>query len=52
MARPIKETPVIKGKDAITFTKKMHEAQTTKLSPNKVAEIKASYEKVKAMAKF
>lgn len=34
MAKPIKETPVLKGKDASDFLREMQMSKTKKVSPN------------------
>lgn len=47
MARPIKETPVLKGRDAKVFEESV---RTVKPLPNEVKErIKRNYEKMKAL---
>jgi hypothetical protein len=50
MARPIKETPVLTGKDAKTFAEKM-----ANIKPESKEEIEAAkkvYDKFKAIASF
>jgi hypothetical protein len=51
MALPIKETPVLRGKDATRFIKKMHDAETRPLTPKEFEEYKRAkrvYEEVNA----
>lgn len=40
MAKPIKETPILKGKDAVNFSQKMKEAENKKVSAQRLSEIK------------
>lgn len=51
MALPIKETPVLKGKDAKNF---LREANKTKgkLGAEEVRRLKENYLKLKAISKF
>ena len=46
MAKPIKETPVLKGKDADNFTRNMKESFNTKVSQEEYLRIKENYEKI------
>jgi hypothetical protein len=50
MARPIKATPVITGRDSIRFAKAMENVQ--KISPEKRAEYEKAYEWFKRAAQF
>lgn len=50
MARPIKETPVLRGKDADLFEKKIIKAKPE--SQEKIAHAKKVFEKFKAIATF
>jgi hypothetical protein len=50
MARPIKETPVLKGKDAKRFRKAMQNLQP--VSQERLEEIKKSYEFLKQRSNF
>ena len=52
MAHPIKETPVLKGKDAIAFLKAMKAAENKKVSPETKKRIQANFEKLNAIAVF
>ncbi|MFM9908695.1 MAG: hypothetical protein ACKVOW_05085 [Chitinophagaceae bacterium] len=52
MAKPIKETPVLKGKDAQRFIKKMNQASSVKISAEQIAKIKANFSRLQAIAKF
>jgi hypothetical protein len=49
MAKPIKETPVLKGKDAVNFLQSMKEAETKKISAEEIARIKLNAEKLKSI---
>lgn len=46
MARPIKETPILKGKDAVEFDKAMKEAEGRKVSTEEFQRAKAVFEKI------
>jgi len=50
MARPIKETPVLKGKDAIRFKEKM--ASTKPITDKEREKAEKIYEEFKSIAKF
>jgi hypothetical protein len=50
MAKPIKETPFLSGKDARTFIEENKEV--AKASEQEKEEIKQSYEALKNIAKF
>ena len=50
MARPIKETPILFGKDARRFEARMKEKR--RISPEERARIKAAYEAVKSVCDF
>lgn len=52
MARPIKETPVLKGSDAKTFLSKQKEAEGKKIEPAVKERIVANYNKLNNLAKF
>jgi hypothetical protein len=47
MARPIKETPTLTGKDAENFTKAMKKAEKRKVSSEEFVRAKSIYETVK-----
>jgi hypothetical protein len=47
MAQPIKETPILKGKDARAFDKEMIDAQKRKVPSEDYKRAKAIYELVK-----
>jgi len=49
MAKPIKETPILRGKDAIRFLDALKENK--KVSPEELAKIKANYERIKSILK-
>jgi nucleoside diphosphate kinase len=50
MARPIKETPVLKGKDAVRFAKKI--ANPTPVSQSEKDAARKAYEAFKAISTF
>ena len=50
MAKPIKETPVLSGKDAKDFVRENREI--VKVSIEEKEQIRASYEALKGIAKF
>lgn len=52
MARPIKETPVLKGKEAAKFLTEINKAKDQKVSEETIEKIKKNYEKLKAIATF
>jgi len=52
MARPIKDTPVIKGKDAKRFIERKAQNDKKKASPAEIAKIKDGYSFLKKLAKF
>lgn len=49
MAKPIKETPILKGKDAVNFLQKMKEAQGKKVSAQRLSEIKSNAQRLQPM---
>jgi len=54
MARPIEETPVLTGNDAKRFLKAMKaaEAGALRVSDEEMAKIRASFERLNAIARF
>ncbi len=50
MARPIKETPTLKGKDARAFEKKINHPRN--ISQAEIKAARASYNRVSSIAKF
>ena len=50
MARPIKETPILTGKDAERFVKRMNEKRT--VSNKEIERVKKNYEYILSIAKF
>ncbi len=50
MARPIKETPILKGKDAERFVKRMNE--TRAVSDTEIRRVKKNYEYILSISKF
>jgi len=49
MATPIKDTPILDGKDGERYKKMMKEAETKKASKEEIERVKADYEKYSAM---
>jgi hypothetical protein len=52
MAKPISETPVLKGKDAKAFLDRTNEKNIQKVSSEERARIQQNYEKLKSITKF
>jgi hypothetical protein len=52
MAKPIKETPVLHGKDAIRFAEAMKINSAKKVDSNVMAKMRESFNKIKAISKF
>ena len=52
MAKPIKETPVLTGKDAKTFIKQMDASSKTRVNSAERARIRENFAKLSAIAKF
>lgn len=49
MATPIKDIPILCGKDAERFKKNMKEAETKKASKEEIERVKADFKKYDAM---
>lgn len=52
MAKPIKETPVLEGKDAKAFLQKMEEAKSVKLTKEEETKIRENFSKLSSIAQF
>jgi len=52
MAKPIKETPFLKGKDAVKFNQDIKDNRGAKVSTEVRARMKSNYEKLKSIATF
>lgn len=52
MAKPIKETPVLKGKDARNFIAEMKRSENKKASVEVRERIKKNFDKFNAIAQF
>jgi len=52
MARQIKETPVLKGKDAVAFIKRMQSEKDKRVSKADRERIKANFNKLNSIAQF
>jgi len=49
MAKPIKETPILRGKDAVNFFQNMKEAENTKVSPAELSKIRDNANRLKSI---
>ncbi|MFL9481903.1 hypothetical protein ACI6Q2_03935 [Chitinophagaceae bacterium LWZ2-11] len=49
MAKPIKHTPVLKGKDALNFFAEMEKNRSKKVEPVIIASIRNDAEKLKSL---
>lgn len=52
MAKPIKETPVLKGRDADNFQRKMELSNSHKASYEIKAKIQKNFERLNCISKF
>lgn len=52
MARPIKETPILKGQDAKFFFDRMTTVSERKVSSDEAKRMRENYEKMKSITKF
>ncbi len=52
MARQIKETPVLTGKDAVVFIERLQSQKSKRITQTERERIKANYDKLNAMAQF
>ena len=52
MAKPIKETPILKGKDAVDFLKDIENPENKKITAEVAVRIKENFDKLQAIAKF
>lgn len=52
MAKPIKDTPTLKGKDAKRFLKKFVKAESEKLPLSQIAKMQENFSKLNSIAKF
>lgn len=52
MAKPIKDTPILRGKDAVNFLQESKKAETQKVSKKELERIKANFKKLKSIATF
>ncbi len=51
MAKPIKETPVLKGRDAKKFLKRIVEVQDKKIDQKHLAKMKENFSKLNSIVK-
>jgi hypothetical protein len=51
MAKPIKETPVLKGKDAKKFLQRIVETQDKKIDSKQLTKMKENFSKLNAIAR-
>jgi|JI6StandDraft_1071083.scaffolds.fasta_scaffold413759_2 hypothetical protein len=52
MAKPIKETPVLKGKDAERFMQNMKSESSQKVDALKLAKMRENFSKLQSIAQF
>ncbi len=52
MAKPIKETPILYGRDAKNFINNTKDSNVKKVTTQEMERIKSAYEKLSAIAKF
>lgn len=52
MAKPIKETPVLKGKDAKRFVEAMQTSSTRRITTDEKSKMLESFHKIKAISHF
>ncbi len=52
MARPIRDTPALTGKEAIKFLSEMNKMREKKISPEELDKMKANSEKLRSIVKF
>lgn len=52
MAKPIKDTPTLKGKDARKFLKQFSKAETSKVPAEQIAKMREQFSKLHSIAKF
>jgi hypothetical protein len=52
MAKPIKETPILEGKDAVKFLENIQENRNSKHSQEQIAKIKENFSKLTSIAQF
>lgn len=51
MAKPIKETPILMGKDAVMFLNKVKASSDKKASPQEIAKMKENFSKLNSIVK-
>jgi hypothetical protein len=52
MAKPIKETPILKGQDAKNFIQKMNTVESKKVDQQEIAKMMDNFSKMQSIAKF
>jgi len=52
MAKPIKETPVLKGKDAQKFLVEQKKSEANKVNPDTLAKMKENFRRLQSIARF
>lgn len=50
MAKPIKETPILKGQDAVRFQRQM--ANSVKISDDARKKMQANFDKIQSISRF
>jgi hypothetical protein len=52
MAKPIKETPLLTGKDAVRFVETMNNNSAKKVDNKEMEKMRESFNRIKAISKF
>ena len=52
MAKPIKETPILKGKNAVNFLREVAKNPKQKVSAETTARIKSNFDRLKAIVAY
>ncbi|MDX2190521.1 MAG: hypothetical protein SFY32_11720 [Bacteroidota bacterium] len=52
MAKPIKETPILSGKDAVTFLSEIKSSENKRVTQNESERIKSNFNALKAISNF
>jgi len=52
MAKPIKETPLLQGKDAVRFVETMKNTSAKKVDQKELERMRESFNKIKAISSF
>lgn len=52
MAKPIKDTPTLKGRDAKRFLENVRKAEKEKISAEKLAKMRENFSALRSISKF